>query len=1380
MYSLPTFETDPTGAADQQRLLNQAQENAARLEDDQQQAKANEQKAQADVAAKTDPKTGRPKTPFQALDPKQFGAGENVQEFGNAVLGGLGDTVNDVISIPKVLDPKYYQKGEDYKPPFGEIERPITKTVWGNVIRTGVNFLSLGLLTRGAAKGAAGPISKLGPVGNVAAKGLNLYGANKSTVAGRLVQGAAQGAVADVISMQSTKSNLAAELIKIKPEWEDALGTFATNEDMSPAQRSLYNVGEGLGIGLVLDAALEGVTAGVRGVKETVGIRKAVQANPELSQALKDRNAEALEKSAKASYEVLTKRVEVETKARWMQAEFKSAKKDGSVHPEMKFADYASRNPKTAWNGMKPEEKMMAMEEYAAKSNYPWGNNRDEFARQNYQEKVAGDLAIDEVNRNPEAYVKIPDPWGEPQPARSFRVIDGGDITQGTNTSSTDNVFKGITDQNTIRNSWVQSEGAPRGGLTDANIARISEGAPGMSQKAIGDMLDSVLNDPDYKNLADDLKAGKDVFTDNSEIAQDFIDNYLTSRGLGDVSDLSPDDLKFDSPIYGPKRDDMSEVDRKVLNSTGVRVVDLLTGQLLTNARDTARAAKSIADQVDILEQDGLMNTVRENVTAMLMLRKEASALKSYDFKGFGNPKAMSDDAMNAVADANEAAKGLVNDIFKALKDDPSDDLLNLYVDSLAKSQNFKNINDLHEYLGRNLKGYTDGDQVQRNAILREANSMMIHSLLSGPRTPVRAAWGTGFSAYMRPVATIVGSSGAYLRGDDRTMRSAFAELSGMWASHGEAWDLVKASWKAQMGGEIPNSPQSLVGRYTETIADKEWVAQGAFFDAHGTDGEKATWHIANNIRGLNRNPILAWSARAMEAADIGWRHIMARGRLRSMAFNEVYDTLTDKGVIVSDENVRSLISETEDVFRSKVWAEDGQITDQLAKMAGDEVTMTKELSGFAAKLDAAFESSPFLRPFMLFARTTMNSLELTGKHLPVLNKAIQEVNDVKRLDLNDPTSANILLSRYGIRTPEEHEAAKALIRGREAIGVSAVTLAATAFMNGSITGNGPPDKELRNLWTQTGWQPRSIKIGEKYVGYDALEPLSTFISTVADIGDASQEMGEKWTEAQFGRLVYVVGMNVTNKSFMTGLTNLVDLVQGKRPEAVAAGLMNGQLPMSGARNEMGKLLAPGMRELQAGMADSIRNRNLWSDIVTPEGMQLPYRYDILTGAKLKDHDFMTRAFNAVSPFQINLGTTPTRELLFRSLYDIKASVNKGPMGETLDASMKSKYQYLIGKQNIEAQLESLFENPSIVESILSMEADRAAGRRYDAMTTLHNDQIKQIFDGAKQNAWSQLMADDDGVGQVARDMGLTKLANTARKGGDTERAKEILQMRNR
>lgn len=1380
MYSLPNFQIDPAAAAEQERLRNQGIEDVARSEQYQQETKVQQQKTQADVAAKTDPRTGYPKSSYQTLEPKKFGIGENAQELGNAIGGGLVDTVNDVISIPKVLDPKYYEKGEDYKPPFSQIERPITKTVWGNVIRTGVNFLSLGFLTGKAAKGASGPVGKLGAVGGLASKGLKLYGAQKTSLAGRLVQGAVQGAVTDVISMQSTKSNLAAELVKIKPEWEDSLGNFATNEDMSPAQRSLYNVVEGLGIGMIADAALEGVTAGVRSIKDLRGGSKAIQSDPELAKALRDRDGEAFKKSAQASYDLLTDKVQKETKAAWMYNEFKAGKKDGSVHPEMKFADYARKNPKTAWNGLTPEEKQMTMEEYAAKKNYAWGSNRDPQMRQQYQEKVGADLAVDEINRNPEAYVKQDLPVGEVPPVRSFRVVDGGDLTQGTNTSSTNNVFHGIMDQNTIRKNWIQSEGAPRGGLTDANISRIAEGAPGMSLKAIGDMLDNVLSDPAYKQIADEAQASSSAIPNDPELAQQFIDDYLTSRGLGNISNLKPEDLQFDSPIYGPQTDKL--YGKKVINATGARVIDLLTGQLLTNARDTARAAKSISDHVDILEQDGLMNTVRENILSMMILRKEASALSSSRLSDWniGNPAKLSDEAINLVADANDAAKGMVNDIFKALKDDTNDDLLNLYVDALSKSNNFRNFNDLHEAMSRNLKGYTEGDQVQRNAILRELNSMMIHSLLSGPRTLVRAAWGTGFSAYMRPVATIVGSLGSYIQGDDRTMRSAFAELSGMWHSHGEAWELAAASWKAQLGGEIPDSPQSLVGKYTETIEDKEWIQQGAFFNAHGTDGEKAMWYHANNIRSLNRNPILSWSSRAMEAADIGWRHVMARGRLRSMAFNEVYDTLLDKGVVTSDQNVKALMSEAEDVFRSKVWADDGQITDQLAKLAGDEVTMTKELIGVAAAFDKAFQKSPFLRPFMLFARTATNSLELTGKHLPVLNGFLKEVSDVKNLDITDPDSAQILKSRYGISTPEEHDAAKALIRGREAIGMSAVSLAAIAYMNGTITGNGPPDKGIRDVWAQAKWQPRSIKIGNKYVSYDALEPLSTFLSTVADIGDASKEMGEKWTEQQLGRVGYVLGMNLTNKSFMAGLTNLVDLIQMKRPEAVLAGLINGQFPMSGARNEMGKLLAPGMRELQSGVWDSIRNRNLWSDVITADGTHLPYRYDVLNGTKIKDYDFMTRMFNAVSPFQINLGTTPTRELLFRSLYDIKTSVNVGPDNEVLTPSMKSKYQYLIGKQNIEAQLDSLFQNPSVVKSILDMEADRAANRRYDPMTTLHNDQINQIFNRAKRQAWSELRFGDEAVAQEVSNAALTKLAGQRRKVGAAEDANAILNLRNK
>jgi hypothetical protein len=1378
MYSSPDFSNNEDVVAQQERIIQQSQaEEAARQAREKEEAAA-EQKKQAEITANTDPKTGRPKSPHETLDPKQYGLGENLQEAGNAIAGGLVDTVNDVITLPRYLDPNYWKKGEEYKPPIAEVEAPVTKTVWGNVIRTGVNFISMGFGTGAVAVKGAGLASKLGKGGEVVAKGLNWYGKGKSTVAGRLVQGAAQGAVTDVASRQSQQSNLAAELIKLKPEWEDALGNFATNENMSPAQRSLYNIVEGMGIGLVADAALEGVTASLRGLKEAKAKATAQITNPELSKLWKDRQGDSLKEQERLAYQRKAMEVERLTKEEIYRTEYKAAKKDGTIHPDMKFSDYVATNPKSVWKGLSDEDKYNWMVDTADKKGVAWGPNHDATARQRYQEEVTSTRAVDAINRNPENYVAQEAVDGMPPPSRSFDVVEG-DVTQGANSSVTDNAFNGIVDQHRIRTEWTQSEGSPRGGLTDANIGRIANGAPGQTIEEINRITRDLTKDEAYLRHVEWMKSHKQAPEETKAIAQELVDDFFGSRGINDMSGLTADDLILNSQLFGKDRNRLFGKD--VLDPTGVYVADLLVGQGLTKIRDMARLAGSVSDHVDILEQDGIGRTIYENMLTLLKLRKEASALHSYGLSAFNAPK-MGDDALNAVADASDKAKTMLDDIFRAVNSDTDDNLLNFYVDALAKSNKYSNMNDLHTAMHRNLMGYTEGDQVQRNAILRELNSTMIHSFLSGPRTVTRATFSTGLNAFMRPVATIVGSSGSYITGNDRTMRSALYELGGMVDGLGEAWALTKQAWNAQIGRELPNSHVSAVGMATETVADIEWKTQGNFFMTHGSDGEKAAWLMADKIRTMNNNPFFSWAAKAMEAADTGWRHVIARGRLKAMAFNEAYETLTEAGRTASDADIQQMLPEISNNFHSKVWAEDGKITDQVAKMAADEVTMTRELQGFGVKLQDAFNSHAFLRPFMLFMRTSWNSLELTGKHLPVLNNYIKEVSDIKNLDINNPADAQVLVSKYGIKTIEEQKSAQALIRGREAIGFSAVSLAATAFMNGTITGNGPADRELRDTWIQAGWRPRSLKIGDKYVSYDALEPLNSIMSSVADIGDASLEMGEKWTEQQLGRLAYVLTQNVTNKSFMTGLTQLVDILQmkGNRPGMVLGGMANGLIPMAGARNEMGRLLAPGMRELESGFKDSIRNRNLWTDIITPDGQQLPYRYDLLNGTKLNDYDFTTRAINAVSPFQVNLGTTPTRELLFRSLFDVRTTVNNGPNGEALTAQMKSKYQYLIGKQNIEAQLTNLFTNPDISKSIMDMEADRAAGRRYDASTTLHNTQIKKIFDTATKTAWQQMKNDDGPVAQEVRKAALTRLAGERRKGGATEEANAILNMRNK
>jgi hypothetical protein len=204
------------------------------------------------------------------------------------------------------------------------------------------------------------------------------------------------------------------------------------------------------------------------------------------------------------------------------------------------------------------------------------------------------------------------------------------------------------------------------------------------------------------------------------------------------------------------------------------------------------------------------------------------------------------------------------------------------------------------------------------------------------------------------------------------------------------------------------------------------------------------------------------------------------------------------------------------------------------------------------------------------------------------------------------------------------------------------------------------------------------------------------------------------------------------------------------------------------------------MRELDNGIQDSLRNRNLYAELMAGPDGKLPYRHDILTGARINDYDFMTRAFNAVSPFQVNLGSTPTRDLFFRSGIDAKTTFNTGPNNEVLTPQMKSKYQYLIGKQNLEAQLTAEFQNPQMLESILNMERDRAAGRPYTVDETLHGARIKTLLENAKKQAWMELQATEDNVAQLVQTQSIRQLSKNARQSGDSERANALLNMVNK
>ena len=333
--------------------------------------------------------------------------------------------------------------------------------------------------------------------------------------------------------------------------------------------------------------------------------------------------------------------------------------------------------------------------------------------------------------------------------------------------------------------------------------------------------------------------------------------------------------------------------------------------------------------------------------------------------------------------------------------------------------------------------------------------------------------------------------------------------------------------------------------------------------------------------------------------------------------------------------------------------------------------------------------------------------------------------------------------------TPEELANARALQTGRLAMGSAVVFMATQAWMRGDLNGNGPVDRQKRQMWIDGKWEPRTIKLGAVRVGYDQFEPFNLIMSTIADVGDASELMGEEWTENELGKISLVIAQAITSKSYLAGIQSFVDLFAGRPGQAgrIIAGLANNQVPLAGLRNELGKLFTPYMREINSGIVQSIRNRNLISEQLAGKD-ELPIKYDLLNGKPLKDWDFLTRAYNAISPVSLSLDQTPGRNFLFNSGYDLRLSTYYAPDSTNLtDAPrIRSAFQRAIGLQNLERELDKLAKNPKAIASMQQMYDDIKSGRRadYDARDYWHNRAIDRLFQNARRKAWASIKEQSD------------------------------------
>ena len=411
------------------------------------------------------------------------------------------------------------------------------------------------------------------------------------------------------------------------------------------------------------------------------------------------------------------------------------------------------------------------------------------------------------------------------------------------------------------------------------------------------------------------------------------------------------------------------------------------------------------------------------------------------------------------------------------------------------------------------------------SAVLKGQNEIFINSILSGPETHAVNILSTALNSVARPLEQTLGSA---VTGDLTGALRGAKELYYLGESISESLKAAKLAFEIE-----------------DNIINKGAMIQDTDRFTIRMEGDSALASIVNFLGTAIRLP-----SRFLLAEDEFFKSLNFRSYVKATAWEDgVRKGL--KGQDLTDHIQRQFDGTIEIVNTNSFKnVKDKQIT-ELYERAQDyaaETTFTKSLdpdgvAGLVQKLGA----NPVGRIFLPFVRTPVNIFKAQARRTPGVNIFIEEY-------------------RQALRSPDPSIAAKArgeFVTGSLLWGTAAVVAMGqnNPLSEFTITGGGPSNFQLLNQKRATGWQPYSfrfilkdkdgnVRMGKdgkpryKYVSYKRLDPWSSFLMMVADgsaiMGGLTKQDRDDWAVAAGVAL----GRNITNKTYLQGITELSDLLQ--------------------------------------------------------------------------------------------------------------------------------------------------------------------------------------------------------------------------------------------
>ena len=348
---------------------------------------------------------------------------------------------------------------------------------------------------------------------------------------------------------------------------------------------------------------------------------------------------------------------------------------------------------------------------------------------------------------------------------------------------------------------------------------------------------------------------------------------------------------------------------------------------------------------------------------------------------------------------------------------------------------NVDTITKLNRYFEESLPNYVskaiyDQNPDIPNQLVQGAWSNIYNSVLTSISTPLKAGFGNTALMLAKPLSVIGGLRLTCLKAISSWYQySAFMDTFKRGLSH-MSMVYRKAAQDPTSVGYIVRDDIAVKNERTMEVLHEFAKAS----EAAGESGPMVLYNQAEALHDMSNHPWMRFGANAMTAFDGFTRAVLAAAETRG----QVWDKFVDGGRTL---DAKALKAAEQEIYE-KMFDKSGMITDSAVDHASREIALN--LDNPAVKNISAFvDRNKFMKPFLMFPRTSANMISMMNKFSPVS----LFMKDYNRLALPgvDFTGEEIveILQSKGIKVTgnlevdgQAFQRLRHEIRGRKAIGL--------------------------------------------------------------------------------------------------------------------------------------------------------------------------------------------------------------------------------------------------------------------------------------------------------------------------------------------------------